>query len=46
MLKLAEDQPLRSRMGAAARARAIEEFSEERLTTAFQNFYRKHGVLN
>ncbi|BAO31116.1 glycosyltransferase family 4 protein [Sulfuritalea hydrogenivorans] len=46
MLKLAEDQPLRSRMGAAARARAVEEFSEERLTTAFQNFYRKHGVLN
>jgi glycosyltransferase involved in cell wall biosynthesis len=46
MLKLAEDQPLRLRMGAAARARAIEEFSEERLTTAFQNFYRKHGVLN
>jgi glycosyltransferase involved in cell wall biosynthesis len=45
MLRLAEDEPLRLKMGAAARARAIEDFSEERLTAAFQDFYRKQGVL-
>lgn len=45
MLKLAEDQPLRSKMGAAARARAVEDFSEKLLTTAFRDFYRMHGVL-
>lgn len=44
MLMLARDHALRSKMGAAARARAIEDFSEERLTAAFLDFYRAHGV--
>lgn len=45
MLRLAEDESLWLKMGAAARTRAIEDFSEERLTAAFQDFYRKQGVL-
>ncbi len=45
MLKLALDKPLRRKMGDAARMRVIQEFSQERLTTAFETFYRKHGVL-
>jgi glycosyltransferase involved in cell wall biosynthesis len=45
MVKLAENKPLRLKMGAAARVRAIECFSQERLTAAFQAFYRKHGVI-
>lgn len=45
MLRLAQDEPLLQRMGAAARARAIDDFSEEILTAAFDDFYRKHGVL-
>lgn len=44
MLQLALDESLRQRMGSAARARAIKDFSEELLTTEFQDFYRKHGV--
>jgi glycosyltransferase involved in cell wall biosynthesis len=46
MSRLAKDQPLRRRMGIAARARAIEDFSEELLTAAFCAYYRKHGVLS
>lgn len=45
MLALALDQPLRLKMGDAARTRVIQIFSQERLTNAFAMFYRNHGVL-
>lgn len=45
MLTMAQDEPLRLKIGAAARVRAIQDFSQERLTTAFEAFYRKHGVF-
>lgn len=45
MLRMAQDKNLRISMGAAARARAIENFSEAHLTTEFEAFYRRHGVI-
>lgn len=41
MLLLASDGELRRRMGSAARARAMEKFSEARVTRAFADFYRR-----
>lgn len=42
---LMEDPPLRQSMGAAARQRVVDEFAQERLTTAFLEFYRRHHLL-
>jgi len=41
MLLLASDDTYRLRMGRAARERAVERFSEERVLTAFAGFYRE-----
>jgi glycosyltransferase involved in cell wall biosynthesis len=45
MLKMAQNKELRITMGAAARQRAVEKFSEAHLTTEFEAFYRRHGVI-
>ena len=41
MLLLSSDKELRLKMGKAARERAIEKFSEERVTGEFLKFYQK-----
>jgi len=41
MLLLASNEGLRRQMGGAARQRAIEKFSEERVTEALGDFYRR-----
>ncbi|HTB80552.1 MAG TPA: glycosyltransferase family 4 protein [Opitutaceae bacterium] len=41
MLLLASDDRLRRKMGDAARSRAVEKFSEARVTMAFFNFYQE-----
>jgi len=43
MHRLAVDGPVRARMGTAARARAVADFSQERVTAALQTFYREHS---
>ncbi|MEO5333116.1 MAG: glycosyltransferase [Magnetococcus sp. YQC-5] len=45
MLKMAQDEALRSTMGSAARARVMADFSEERLTKAFMDFYHREQVV-
>lgn len=49
MLLFASNDKLRIQMGAAARERAVNKFSEERVTKAFLNFYHEMfltGVKN
>jgi glycosyltransferase involved in cell wall biosynthesis len=46
MSAIAGDMQLRLAMGNAARARAISDFSQDLLTTAFEAYYRRHGVLD
>jgi glycosyltransferase involved in cell wall biosynthesis len=41
MLQLASNEGLRRQMGGAARQRAIEKFSEEHVTEAWVDFYRR-----
>jgi glycosyltransferase involved in cell wall biosynthesis len=41
MRSLADDRELRSRLGEAARARAIRDFSTTSVTTAMLDFYKR-----
>lgn len=46
MLNLANNNQVRSAMGAAARDRAIQLFSQENMIAEFENFYQRCGVFN
>jgi glycosyltransferase involved in cell wall biosynthesis len=45
MSRMIRDTQMRIQMGTAARARACECFSQDHITAAFLDFYRKHGVI-
>ena len=42
MEKLAQDPILRSKLGAAARTRALRDYSEDALSSALASFYERH----